>query len=114
MISVSQLMIQHILSFNQLYSIISVSVGVAAINIAIETGDVDNLLKCLQNPDVFLHSVTPECAVMYMERLTEAKDTKTAQGIHTSKTKRLLVCHLKSLEGSSSMRVICICRITME
>ena len=67
--------------FEKIFCIISVSVGVAAINIAIETGDVENLLKCLQNPDVFLHSVTPECSVMYMERLTEAKDTKTAQGL---------------------------------
>ncbi len=62
------------------FSRFSVSVGVAAINIATETGDVDNLLSCLANSDVFLHSVTPECAQIYMAMLTEAKHNKGQQG----------------------------------
>ena len=59
---------------------ILVSVGIAAINIAIETGDVNNLLNCLSNNDVFLHSVTPECAHIYMNVLAEVKENKAKQG----------------------------------
>ena len=58
----------------------SVSIGVAAINIAAETGDVHNLMNCLGNHDVFLHSVTPECAELYMTALMEAKQSKAHQG----------------------------------
>ena len=57
------------------------SVGIAAINIATETGDVNNLLNCLSNNDVFLHSVTPECAQIYMNVLSEVKENKAKQGI---------------------------------
>lgn len=59
---------------------LAVSVGVAAINIATETGDVNNLLNCLTNSDVFLHSVTPECAQIYMDVLSEVKENKSKQG----------------------------------
>ena len=58
----------------------SVSVGVAAINIAIETHDLDNLLNCLVSRDVSLHSVTKQCIQTYMDNLVQAREKKMQTG----------------------------------
>ena len=55
----------------QAYDASKMSVGVAAINIGIEKGDTDSLLQCLSNPEVYLHSVTPECSATYAAKLSE-------------------------------------------
>ena len=55
---------------------ISVSVGVAAVNLAIDTESDSSLLQCLQNPDVGLHSVTPDCSATYQIRLRDYKQRK--------------------------------------
>ena len=77
---------------------LAVSVGVAAINIATETGDVNNLLNCLTNSDVFLHSVTPECAQIYMDVLSEVKENKSKQGNRYSLGNNFSNVMLKDLE----------------
>ena len=77
---------------------LAVSVGVAAINIATETGDVNNLLNCLTNSDVFLHSVTPECAQIYMDVLSEVKENKSKQGNRCSLGNNMSNLMIKDLE----------------
>ena len=63
----------------------TVSVGVAAINLAIDTGDTDNLPMCLANPDVNLQGVTPECTRTYYTKLAKFKERKATSGtyLHT-------------------------------
>ncbi|XP_013411467.1 ras GTPase-activating-like protein IQGAP1 [Lingula anatina] len=56
------------------------SVGVAAINIAIEDGDPKNLMNTLNNPDVTLHSLTAECDEGYLSKMQEAKNNKAGSG----------------------------------
>lgn len=57
-----------------------VSVGVAAINMAVDNGNAKELGACLLNTDVALHSVTPECTNTYLTKLTKYKDKKRKAG----------------------------------
>ena len=57
-----------------------VSVGVYAINVGVETEDAANLLRCLQNPDVWLHSVTPQCSDTYLQKLQQLREEKMGAG----------------------------------
>ena len=77
---------------------LAVSVGVAAINIATETDDVTKLLNCLTNSDVFLHSVTPECAQIYMDVLSEVKENKSKQGMRFLLDDNLSNLRIKDLQ----------------
>ena len=56
------------------------SVCVAAVNIAVESSDSQTLLTCLQNDDMYLHSVTRQCAEMYLAKLTDLKQRKGLAG----------------------------------
>lgn len=58
-----------------------VSIGVFAINVAVESEEPDNLLRCLQNPDVYLHSVTPQCSTLYLQKLQQLREEKMAAGM---------------------------------
>jgi len=57
-----------------------VSVCVAAINIAVECDDENNLLNCLQNNSVRLHGVTPHCIGDYLRHLKAFKEEKEQSG----------------------------------
>uniref|UniRef100_A0A8C3QU20 IQ motif containing GTPase activating protein 1 n=1 Tax=Cyanoderma ruficeps TaxID=181631 RepID=A0A8C3QU20_9PASS len=49
------------------------SLGVLAINEAVDRGDVSQTLSALRSPDVGLYGVTPECAETYQQELSEVK-----------------------------------------
>ena len=55
--------------------------AVAAANMAVESGDQNNLLNSLMNPDILLHSVTSQCGQQYLSSLKLYKDQKAATGI---------------------------------
>ncbi|NXX95793.1 IQGA1 protein, partial [Centropus bengalensis] len=56
------------------------SLGILAINEAVEHGDVSQTLGALRSPDVGLYGVTPECAETYQRELSEVKRRKMAAG----------------------------------
>ncbi|XP_054244190.1 ras GTPase-activating-like protein IQGAP1 [Indicator indicator] len=56
------------------------SLGILAINEAVEHGDVGQTLSALRSPDVGLYGVTPECAETYQRELSEVKRKKMAAG----------------------------------
>ncbi|NWV15308.1 IQGA1 protein, partial [Ptilonorhynchus violaceus] len=56
------------------------SLGVLAINEAVDHGDVSQTLSALRSPDVGLYGVTPECAETYQRELSEVKKGKRAAG----------------------------------
>ncbi|NXG87300.1 IQGA1 protein, partial [Stercorarius parasiticus] len=56
------------------------SLGILAINEAVDRGDVNQTLSALRSPDVGLYGVTPECAETYQRELSEVKRRKTAAG----------------------------------
>ncbi|NWU50806.1 IQGA1 protein, partial [Dromas ardeola] len=56
------------------------SLGILAINEAVDRGDVSQTLSALRSPDVGLYGVTPECAETYQQELSEVKRRKTAAG----------------------------------
>ncbi|KFU87108.1 Ras GTPase-activating-like IQGAP1, partial [Chaetura pelagica] len=56
------------------------SLGILAINEAVDRGDVGQTLSALRSPDVGLYGVTPECAEPYQRELQEAKRGKGAAG----------------------------------
>ncbi|KAM6257192.1 ras GTPase-activating-like protein IQGAP1 [Porphyrio hochstetteri] len=56
------------------------SLGILAINEAVDRGDVNQTLSALRSPDVGLYGVTPECAETYQRELSEAKRRKAAAG----------------------------------
>ncbi|NXX50986.1 IQGA1 protein, partial [Tricholaema leucomelas] len=56
------------------------SLGILAINEAVEHGDVGQTLSALRSPDVGLYGVTPECAETYQRELSEVKARKMAAG----------------------------------
>ncbi|XP_061451888.1 ras GTPase-activating-like protein IQGAP1 isoform X2 [Rhineura floridana] len=60
------------------------SLGILAINEAVDQGDVGTTLSCLRSPDVGLYGVTPECADTYQQGLAEVKRTKLAAGDNSS------------------------------
>ncbi|XP_005521755.1 PREDICTED: ras GTPase-activating-like protein IQGAP1 [Pseudopodoces humilis] len=49
------------------------SLGILAINDAVDHGDVSQTLSALRSPDVGLYGVTPECAETYQQELSEVK-----------------------------------------
>ncbi|NXY56452.1 IQGA1 protein, partial [Callaeas wilsoni] len=49
------------------------SLGILAINEAVDRGDVSQTLSALRSPDVGLYGVTPECAETYQQVLSEVK-----------------------------------------
>ncbi|NXO20142.1 IQGA1 protein, partial [Cisticola juncidis] len=49
------------------------SLGILAINEAVDHGDVSQTLSALRSPDVGLYGVTPECAEAYQQELLEVK-----------------------------------------
>ncbi|NWU02090.1 IQGA1 protein, partial [Urocynchramus pylzowi] len=49
------------------------SLGIQAINEAVDHGDVSQTLSALRSPDVGLYGVTPECAETYQQELSEVK-----------------------------------------
>ncbi|NXV08024.1 IQGA1 protein, partial [Cettia cetti] len=49
------------------------SLGILAINEAVDHGDVNRTLSALRSPDVGLYGVTPECAETYQQELSEVK-----------------------------------------
>ncbi|NWZ36901.1 IQGA1 protein, partial [Brachypodius atriceps] len=49
------------------------SLGILAINEAVDHGDVCQTLSALRSPDVGLYGVTPECAETYQQELSEVK-----------------------------------------
>ncbi|NXR34516.1 IQGA1 protein, partial [Zosterops hypoxanthus] len=53
------------------------SLGILAINEAIDRGDVSQTLSALRSPDVGLYGVTPECAETYQQELSEVKRRAT-------------------------------------
>lgn len=53
--------------------VIQVSLGILAINEAVDHGDVSQTLSALRSPDVGLYGVTPECAETYQQELSEVK-----------------------------------------
>ncbi|KAK2148244.1 hypothetical protein LSH36_507g01001 [Paralvinella palmiformis] len=59
---------------------VKLSMAVAAANMAVESGDQNNLLNSLMNPDILLHSVTSECGQQYLSSLKLYKDQKAATG----------------------------------
>ncbi|NXP08790.1 IQGA1 protein, partial [Thinocorus orbignyianus] len=61
------------------------SLGILAINEAVERGDVSQTLSALRSPDVGLYGVTPECAETYQRELSEVKRRRTAAGGNGSK-----------------------------
>ncbi|KFP15676.1 Ras GTPase-activating-like IQGAP1, partial [Egretta garzetta] len=54
------------------------SLGILAINEAVDRGDVSQTLSALRSPDVGLYGVTPECAETYQRELSEVRRRKTA------------------------------------
>ncbi|NXJ70772.1 IQGA1 protein, partial [Rostratula benghalensis] len=56
------------------------SLGILAINEAVDHGDVSQTLGALRSPDVGLYGVTPECAKTYQRELSEVKRRKMAAG----------------------------------
>ncbi|NXY46166.1 IQGA1 protein, partial [Ceuthmochares aereus] len=56
------------------------SLGILAINEAVDYGDVSQTLSALRSPDVGLYGVTPECAETYQRELSEVKRRKMAAG----------------------------------
>ncbi|NXW57782.1 IQGA1 protein, partial [Eurystomus gularis] len=56
------------------------SLGILAINEAVDHGDVSQTLNALRSPDVGLYGVTPECAETYQRELSEVKRRKMAAG----------------------------------
>ncbi|NXA08604.1 IQGA1 protein, partial [Sapayoa aenigma] len=56
------------------------SLGILAINEAVDHGDVSQTLSALRSPDVGLYGVTPECAETYQRELSEARKRKMAAG----------------------------------
>uniref|UniRef100_A0A8C8ADB0 IQ motif containing GTPase activating protein 1 n=1 Tax=Otus sunia TaxID=257818 RepID=A0A8C8ADB0_9STRI len=56
------------------------SLGILAINEAVDDGDVSQTLSALRSPDVGLYGVTPECAETYQRELSEVKRRKMAAG----------------------------------
>ncbi|KAM6303800.1 ras GTPase-activating-like protein IQGAP1 isoform 1-T1 [Podargus strigoides] len=56
------------------------SLGILAINEAVDYGDISQTLTALRSPDVGLYGVTPECAETYQRELSEVKRRKTAAG----------------------------------
>ncbi|NXT51287.1 IQGA1 protein, partial [Pluvianellus socialis] len=56
------------------------SLGILAINEAVDRGDVGQTLSALRSPDVGLYGVTPECAETYQRELSEVKSRKMAAG----------------------------------
>lgn len=58
---------------NLLPRVIQVSLGILAINEAVDRGDVSQTLSALRSPDVGLYGVTPECAETYQQELSEVK-----------------------------------------
>jgi hypothetical protein len=70
----------HAVLFCSYVGSLAVSVAVAAVNIAVETQDSRNLLSCLQNKALNLHSVTSSCASEYLEKLADFKQRKAQAG----------------------------------
>ncbi|KAM6195973.1 ras GTPase-activating-like protein IQGAP1 [Sarcoramphus papa] len=60
------------------------SLGILAINEAVDRGDVSQTLSALRSPDVGLYGVTPECAETYQRELSEVKRRKMAAGSNGS------------------------------
>ncbi|NWW84564.1 IQGA1 protein, partial [Rhynochetos jubatus] len=60
------------------------SLGILAINEAVERGDVSQTLSTLRSPDVGLYGVTPECAETYQRELLEVKRRKISAGSNGS------------------------------
>ncbi|GCC33833.1 hypothetical protein chiPu_0012304 [Chiloscyllium punctatum] len=56
------------------------SLGILAINEAVDHGDTAQILSALRSPDVGLYGVTSECDDTYRQELTEAKQAKKAEG----------------------------------
>ncbi|NXM71364.1 IQGA1 protein, partial [Serilophus lunatus] len=56
------------------------SLGILAVNEAVDRGDVSQTLSALRSPDVGLYGVTPECAETYQRELSEVKKRKMAAG----------------------------------
>ncbi|XP_053317929.1 ras GTPase-activating-like protein IQGAP1 [Spea bombifrons] len=56
------------------------SVGILAINEAVEKGDSAQTLSALRSPDVGLYGVTSECAPTYHNELADLKKSKSAEG----------------------------------
>ncbi|XP_059496203.1 ras GTPase-activating-like protein IQGAP1 isoform X1 [Stegostoma tigrinum] len=56
------------------------SLGILAINEAVDHGDTAQILSALRSPDVGLYGVTSECDDTYRQELTEAKHAKNAEG----------------------------------
>ncbi|NXG22897.1 IQGA1 protein, partial [Grallaria varia] len=56
------------------------SLGIVAINEAVDHGDVSQTLSALRSADVGLYGVTPECAETYQRELSEVKKRKMAAG----------------------------------
>uniref|UniRef100_A0A8B9PIE6 IQ motif containing GTPase activating protein 1 n=1 Tax=Apteryx owenii TaxID=8824 RepID=A0A8B9PIE6_APTOW len=60
------------------------SLGILAINEAVDHGDISLTLSALRSPDVGLYGVTPECAETYHRELAEVKRRKRAAGGNNS------------------------------
>ncbi|OXB77566.1 UNVERIFIED_CONTAM: hypothetical protein H355_002875 [Colinus virginianus] len=60
--------------------VVKVSLGILAINEAVDHGDTGRTLSALRSPDVGLYGVTPECAETYQRELAEVKRRKMATG----------------------------------
>ncbi|KAG8145297.1 putative Ras GTPase-activating-like protein [Naja naja] len=60
------------------------SLGILAINEAVDQGEVAMTLSFLRSADVGLYGVTPECAETYLQELTAAKNAKLASGNNNS------------------------------
>lgn len=56
------------------------SLGILAINEAVDSGNTVQILSALRSPDVGLYGVTAECDDVYRQELTEAKQAKTLEG----------------------------------
>ncbi|NXC29404.1 IQGA1 protein, partial [Campylorhamphus procurvoides] len=56
------------------------SLGILAINEAVDHGDVSQTLSALRSADVGLYGVTPECAETYQRELSEVKKRKMLAG----------------------------------
>ncbi|NWR91693.1 IQGA1 protein, partial [Furnarius figulus] len=56
------------------------SLGILAINEAVDHGDVSQTLSALRSADVGLYGVTPECAEAYQRELSEVKKRKMPAG----------------------------------
>ncbi|GCB83963.1 hypothetical protein scyTo_0024755, partial [Scyliorhinus torazame] len=57
-----------------------VSLGILAINEAVDTGETAQILSALRSADVGLYGVTSECDDIYQQELTEAKQAKKVEG----------------------------------